>query len=144
MARMSSESDKIKQLLLADELALLQQLRERILESDRFSEEVAQVLAKATGQAWKNDPSYQAVLAKPIGEGLKTALKREQRTIIDAFVPVIGPMIRASVSASIQSLALALASLENRRAFCGTGVSEHGGIPGSARFSYRQGQRPAD
>ncbi len=101
---MSSESDKIKQLLLADELALLQQLRARILESDRFSEEVAQVLAKATGRAWKNDPAYRAVLAKPIGDGLKTALKREQRTIIDAFVPVIGPMIRASVSASIKKL----------------------------------------
>jgi hypothetical protein len=101
---MPSESDQIKQLLLADELALLQQLREKVLESDQFSQEVAKVLAQATQRAWKNDPAYQAALAKPIGQGLKTALKKEQRSIIDAFVPVIGPMIRASVSASIKKL----------------------------------------
>ncbi len=104
MARVNSQKEQIKQLLLADELELLQHLRKKMLESEAFSDEVAKVLARATGKAWKNDPAYQSVLAKPIGEGLKTAIKREQRTIIDAFVPVMGPMIRASVSASIKKL----------------------------------------
>jgi len=101
---MSQERDLLKSLLLKEELEVLNQLKEKILSQDQFTEEVAKVLATAIKRAEKNDASLQKALHQPIKKGVLKAFSESKQSIIDAILPIMGTLIRKTVSNSIKQI----------------------------------------
>ncbi len=99
---MSQERDILKSLLLKEELEVLNQLKDKLLSEDRFTDEVAQVLSKAIKRAQKRDSQLEHALEKPIKAGVIRAFSESKQSIIDALLPIMGQLIRKTVINSIK------------------------------------------
>jgi len=99
---MSNERDIIKSLLIKEELELLQTLREKVLSKDQFTQEVSQVLSGAVKRAQTNDGSFERALSQPIQKGVSRAFSDNKQSIIDGLMPIMGQLIRKTVSNSIK------------------------------------------
>lgn len=99
---MSNERDILKSLLIKEELELLQTLREKVLSKDQFTQEVAQVLSGAIKRAQKEDENFERVLSLPIKKGVSRAFSENKQSIIDGLLPIMGQLIRKTVSNSIK------------------------------------------
>ena len=101
---MSQERDLLKSLLLKEELEVLNRLKEKVLSQEQFTEEVAKVLAKALKRAEKNDANLQKALYPPIKKGVLRAFSESKQSIIDSLLPIMGTLIRKTVSNSIKKI----------------------------------------
>ncbi len=101
---MSQERDLLKNLLLKEELEVLNQLKQKVLSQEQFTQEVASVLATALKRAHKNDAELNKALYPPIKKGVLKAFSQSKQSIIDALLPIMGSLIRKTVSNSIKKV----------------------------------------
>jgi len=101
---MTSERDQLKQILLPEELELLDELKKRMLDRREFAASVSDVLTDATRTALKRDNGLQKQLSGPIAKGFDQAIEKNRDSIINAFIPIIGSIIRKSITNSIRKL----------------------------------------
>ncbi len=99
---MSKERDILKSLLLKEELEVLNHLKDKLLSEERFTDEVAKVLSNAIKRSQKRDPQLERALEKPIKSGVLRAFSESKQSIIDALLPIMGQLIRKTVTNSIK------------------------------------------
>ncbi len=99
---MSKERDILKSLLLKEELEVLDHLKDKLLSEERFTDEVAKVLSNAIKRSQKTDPQLERALEKPIKKGVVRAFSESKQSIIDALLPIMGQLIRKTVTNSIK------------------------------------------
>lgn len=99
---MSKERDILKSLLLKEELDVLDNLKQKLLSEEQFTREVSKVLAVAIKRAQKEDKEFERALSKPIKEGVKRAFSDSKQSIVDSMLPIMGQLIRKTVTNSIK------------------------------------------
>jgi len=99
---MSKERDILKSLLLKEELELLDTIKQKLLTEEQFTKEVAKVLAVALKRAQHKNKNIERALAGPIKEGVKRAFVDSKQSIIDSLLPIMGQLIRKTVTNSIK------------------------------------------
>ena len=101
---MTSERDQLKQILLPEELELLEKLKRQLLDRREFAAAVSEILSDATRSALKRDDKLQKQLSVPIAKGFDQAIESNRDSIVNAFIPIIGSIIRKSITNSIRKL----------------------------------------
>jgi len=99
---MSKERDILKSLLIQEELEVLKQLKKKLLSEEQFTKEVSKVLAGAVKRAQKEDKEFTRALSRPIKEGVTRAFSDNKQSIIDSLLPIMGQLIRKTVTNSIR------------------------------------------
>lgn len=99
---MSEERDKLKNLLLREEVAQIKAIQKLLNDQKQFSQKVSEVLDSATDQVIKNNPKFQKKFSHIDSKAYVRAIKANKQTFIDALLPIIGPMIRQSVTSAIR------------------------------------------
>jgi hypothetical protein len=98
---MSTDRDKLKSLLLGEEIAQIKALQKLLEDQQAFTEKVSQVLDQAADQTIKNNPAFRKKFSRLDPQVLSRAIKANQKSFIDAMIPIMGPMIRQSVANAI-------------------------------------------
>ncbi len=99
---MSKERDILKSLLLKEELQLLNQLEQKLLSKEQFTKEVSDVLSNAIKRAQSKNKNLEKELYIPIRKGVTKAFVENKQSIIDALLPIMGQLIRKTVTNSIK------------------------------------------
>ena len=99
---MSKEQDLLKSLLLKEELELLDKISHKVLSKDQFTHEVSNVLASAVIRAQEKNGQFQRALSKPVKIGVEKAFSENKQSIIDSLLPIMGQLIRKTVTNSIK------------------------------------------
>jgi OOP family OmpA-OmpF porin len=99
---MSDERKILKNLLLQEELDLLEKLKHKVLSKDQFTQEVSDVLAAAIKQSNNRNNRINRALKEPINLGIEKAFKDNKQSIIDSILPIMGQLIRKTVTNSIK------------------------------------------
>ncbi len=99
---MSDDRDKLKDLLLSEEMAQIKVLNQLINDPEQFTQKVSEVLDSASDLVINNSPEFRKKFSKIDSKTYARAIKANRQTFIDALLPIIGPMIRRSVSAAIR------------------------------------------
>lgn len=98
---MSTDRDKLKSLLLGEEIAQIKALQKLLEDQQAFTDKVSLVLDQAADQTIKNNPGFRKKFSRLDPQVLSRAIKANQKTFIDAMIPIMGPMIRQSVANAI-------------------------------------------
>ena len=98
----NKERDILKSLLLKEELELLDELNKKLLSKDQFTKQVSNVLTAAIIRAQKKNGQFERALSGSIKTGVKRAFSDNKQSIIDALLPIMGQLIRKSVTNSIK------------------------------------------
>ncbi len=101
---MSDDREKLKALLLSEELAQLEALQKLLSNKQQLSEKISEVLSPAADLTIAQDPSFQKKFSKIDSKSFARAIKANKEVFVDALTPMIGPIIRRSVSSAIRSL----------------------------------------
>jgi len=99
---MSDDREKLKALLLSEEMAQIQALQKLLNDKQQFSQKISEVLDPATDLTIAENPAFQKKFSKIDSLSYVRAIKANKQTFIDALLPIIGPMIRKSVSSAIR------------------------------------------
>jgi len=99
---MSKERDILKSLLLKEELDKLDKLEKKYLSKEQFTQEVSDVLVNAIKRSQLKDKSIERALSKPINAGITKAFSNNKQSIIDSLLPIMGQLIRKTVTNSIK------------------------------------------
>ena len=102
----SNELDRLRQLLVGDELARLERLEARVAEPPSRTLDLAEVLPAAVRGA-KAKALREAL--EPINEkAFSSSIRKNPKEVADAIYPIMGPAIRNSIAAAIRDFAEAL------------------------------------
>ncbi len=99
---MSDDRQKLKALLLSEELAQLKAIHKLLHDKQQLTEKVSEVLDPAADLVIAANPNFQKKFSKIDPKSYVRAVKANKQTFIDALLPIIGPMIRKSVSSAIR------------------------------------------
>lgn len=99
---MSEDRDKLKILLMSEEIAQIKAIRKLLDDQNQFSLKISEVLDQATDITIQNNPKFQKKFSKIDSKAYVRAIKANKQTFIDALLPIIGPMIRQSVTSAIR------------------------------------------
>ncbi len=107
-----SDFDRLRQLLLADELAAIKDAGQRLEALERGQHELSQRLPGLIEKAPQTEMSH--ALSTPVASALGSAVRDNSGSIIDALFPVIGPIIRKAISEALRGLMSDLNSVLER------------------------------
>jgi hypothetical protein len=99
---MSNQRDILKSLLLKEELKIIAELKQKILSKEQFTKEVSEILSAAINRARRLDSSFERALSRPIKKGVTQAFTDNKQSIIDSLLPIMGQLIRKTVTNSIK------------------------------------------
>jgi hypothetical protein len=108
----SSASDpafaQLRDLLLGDEQTQLALLRQRLEEPQMRTLDVSRVLAQAVALRSADGPELATALQPSVEAALAGSIRRDPQVLADAIFPIIGPAIRKSIAAALQSMTQSL------------------------------------
>ncbi|MCX7552873.1 hypothetical protein OS175_03190 [Marinicella sp. S1101] len=99
---MSNDREKLKALLLNEEIAQIKALQKLLNDKQALTEKISEVIDPATDLAIAKNPKFQKKFSKIDSKAYVRAIKANKQTFIDALLPIIGPMIRKSVTSAIR------------------------------------------
>lgn len=99
---MSNDREKLKALLLKEEIAQIKALQKLLNDKQALTEKISEVIDPATDLAIAKNPKFQKKFSKIDSKAYVRAIKANKQTFIDALLPIIGPMIRKSVTSAIR------------------------------------------
>lgn len=99
-----SQIEELRQILVGDNTAELEKLRDRINNLDQRTRDVAEVLAPAIDAGIKENDDLVNSLTGPVSHSLKRAVRAEPDNYADILYPVMAPAIRKSIAQAISSL----------------------------------------
>jgi hypothetical protein len=99
---------QLRDLLLGDEQAQLARLRQRVEEPQLRTADVSRVLAQAVALRSADGPELAAALTPSVEAALATSIRRDPQVLANAIFPIIGPAIRKSIAAALQSMTQSL------------------------------------
>lgn len=99
---MSDDREKLKALLLSEEIAQLKAIQQLLQDKQQLAEKISEVLDPAADLTIAENPEFQKKFSRIDPESYVQAVKNNKQTFIDALLPIIGPMIRQSVTSAIR------------------------------------------
>ena len=99
---MSNQRDILKSLLLKEELEVIAELKQKILSKEQFTKEVSEILSAAINRSRRMDSGFERALARPIKKGVTQAFSENKQSIVDSLLPIMGQLIRKTVTNSIK------------------------------------------
>lgn len=99
---MSDDREKLKALLLSEEMAEIKALQLLLNDKQALSQKISEILDPATDLVIAKNPSFQKKFSKIDPKSYVRAIQANKQAFIEALLPIIGPMIRKSVSTSIR------------------------------------------
>jgi len=96
--------ERVRELLIGDERARLEELRRRLDDPERQSETVARALPRAISRRTAEDDALGRALAPTIEAALQSSVRKNPQAIASALFPVIGPAIRKSIANALASM----------------------------------------
>jgi hypothetical protein len=105
-AAADGEYERLRRLLLGDELDAIEALDARLDALDRKQGELPARLPEAILRAQDGAGSERitAALARPVAGALGTAVRENRQVIVDVLFPVIGPAIRKAIAEALRAL----------------------------------------
>ncbi len=112
--------EELRRILLAPEIARLDQLADRLDDPERFSSEISEVLPQAMQKSAQQGEQLSNAMVPTVEDIVRLSIKRDINKFADALFPVIGPAIRKSISETLRQMLQTLnQSLENSFSFQG-------------------------
>ncbi|WP_223788032.1 hypothetical protein [Marinicella meishanensis] len=99
---MSNDREKLKALLLSEEIAQLKAIQQLLQDKQQLAQKISEVLDPAADLTIAENPEFQKKFSRIDPESYVQAVKTNKQTFIDALLPIIGPMIRKSVTSAIR------------------------------------------
>jgi len=107
MSRVKNVSDlaKLRSIILGEENQTVQELKERVFNLNRRSQDVAQILPDALERITeeKHKQALGRALSGPLEDAVKLSIKNDPKTFSDLLYPVILPAIRRAVSEMLRT-----------------------------------------
>jgi len=91
----------LKELLLKEDRESFNDLRDELLESEKFKRKVAPVVDEKIKDLKENFPAY---FGNTITETIKTQIRDSQDEVVEALYPIIGKLIKKFIVAEISKL----------------------------------------
>jgi len=103
--RKDSDLKKIRNIIIGDDHDVVQELKERIVDQDKRSDDVAEILPRAIGklESEQDQAELGKALAHPMETAVKLSIKSNPKTFSDLLYPVILPSIRRAVNEMLRS-----------------------------------------
>jgi OOP family OmpA-OmpF porin len=98
------EFEELRRLLLSRERDQLRDLRDRISDKERRSQDVAGVLPEAVKRSRERGDELARALRPAVEGSIKESIETRPQTFVDALHPIIGPMVRRSIAESLRRL----------------------------------------
>ncbi len=96
--------ERLRQLLFSHELELLKKLEHNQQEKEYYIEKVSEVLSESIALRSGKDSSLNIVLETIVDDIFKISLKRRKNDFVNMLFPLIGPVIRKSISETFLSM----------------------------------------
>jgi hypothetical protein len=102
----ANDLDRLKELLVGDELGALDAMQARIAHLDRAQQELPARLPDAIedAQVGAGSARMAQALAQPVTQALGAAVRENRQIIVDVLFPVIGPAIRKAIAEALRNL----------------------------------------
>ena len=118
-----SQIEQLRHILIGDNTEQLAELKDRIENVERRTNDVSEVLAPAITEGLKNDDQLVDSLEAPVSTGLKRAIRREPKEYADILYPVMSPLIRRAIAQAISSLMVTInRTMESATSVSGIGL----------------------
>ena len=98
------EFEELRQLLLSREREQLGELRERITDKERRSQDIAGVLPEAVKLSRERGEELAHALRPAVEGSIKESIDQRPQIFVDALHPIIGPIVRRSIAESLRRL----------------------------------------
>jgi len=98
------EFEELRRLLLSREREQLRDLRDRISDKERRSQDVAGVLPEAVKRSRERGDELARALRPAVEGSIKESIETRPQTFVDALHPIIGPIVRRSIAESLRRL----------------------------------------
>jgi OOP family OmpA-OmpF porin len=98
------EFEELRNLLLSGEREELRSLRKAVEDKEHRAQDVSDVLAQATRLCNESGEELSRALQPVIGESLMEAITKRPQLFIEAFHPIIGPLLRRAIAESLRGL----------------------------------------
>lgn len=100
-----SQIDELRQIIVGDSSEQLTELKDRIEDLDRRTNDVAEVLSPAIDVEIRNGGQrLVSSLQEPVSRGLKQAIRAEPKAYAEILYPVMAPSIRRAIAQAVSSL----------------------------------------
>ncbi len=98
-----TELDELKQILLGEEQSTISELRERIVDREQRTQDMAECLSESLSLSATKGPELTQSLQAPVTECVKHVAREDTRVFADALFPVIMPAIRRSILETLRT-----------------------------------------
>lgn len=99
-----SQIDELRQIIVGDNAELLDELKQRLENVEKRTQDVAEVLPSAIENRLETDNRLVESFKKPVSLGLKQAIRNEPDAYAEILYPVMAPSIRRAISQAISSM----------------------------------------
>ncbi len=96
--------EELRRLLLSGEREQLRDLRERISDKERRSQDVASVLPEAVKRSRERGDELARALRPAVEGSIKESIEKRPETFVESLHPIIGPIVRRSLAESLRRL----------------------------------------
>ena len=100
----SGEYESLKQLLITEERARIDDLEQRLDQERLHSALISRDLPRAVKDSLSRDKALTHVLSPAVEEMLHDSVRRNPRALADTLYPVMGPSIRRSIAEALRSM----------------------------------------
>jgi outer membrane protein OmpA-like peptidoglycan-associated protein len=102
------DMEELRRLLFGAEIERLESLRERLENPERRSQDLVQVLPNAIHTSADQDEHFTKAIMPSVESALQTSVRKDARPIVDALFPIIGKLIRRSITETLRGMLNAL------------------------------------
>ena len=100
----SAEFEELRRIILSGEREQLRDLRDRVSNKERRSQDIANVLPEAVKLSQEHGDELTQALRPAVEDSIKESIETKPDTFVDALHPIIGPMVRRSIAESLRRL----------------------------------------
>ena len=99
-----NDFDELRSLLLSEEQEQIRRLRERTEDRAQRARDVSAVLPHAVKLSRETGGELARALQPSIGVALRDSIKEHPEPVVEAFFPIIGPLVRRSIKESLSGM----------------------------------------
>ncbi len=99
-----SAFEELRGIILSAEREQLRDLRDRVSNKERRSQDVANILPQAVKLSRERGDELAQALRPTVEGSLKESIEKKPDAFVDALHPIIGPMVRRSIAESLRRL----------------------------------------
>lgn len=100
----TEEFEELRRLLLSREREQLRDLKDRLSDKERRSQDIASVLPEAVKMSRERGEQLTNALRPAVEGSIKESIDRRPQLFVDALHPLIGPIVRKSVAETLRRL----------------------------------------